>query len=124
MLNLKIVLLGFYFPASLLIAAIKMTPRELTIYETVGWAMVISFIGGMSAAYRTTNSVNDIFKSAINTTVLGACIALFATFWTIDRPGYAWLAIATSGLLSLGGLATIDWVQKTFKKQAEKRLDK
>ena len=120
MVNLKIVLLGFYFPASVFLAVYE--SKHLTITETVAWAMLISFIGGASAAYRTTNDLNILAKSALNTTVLGAVIALGATYWTLDHPAYNWLAIALSGLLSLGGLASIDWVIKVFRKQAEKKL--
>jgi len=122
MVNLKIVLLGFYFPASFFIGMIS--TRHLTIRETVGWAIAISFIGGFCAAYRNTNNLNLMFKSALNTAVLGAVVGLCATYWTDDKPELSWIAIGLSGLLSLGGLASIDWVTKLAKRQAEKRLDK
>ena len=124
--NLKIVLVGFYIPASAvalaetLIAQGLIEEVQLTTLEMVLWASAISFIGGVSAAYRSSIKVNDLLRSGLNTAVMGSCLAFVSTFWTLDRPALAWLTIGLSGLLSLGGLATVDWVSRQLRKRFEK----
>ena len=114
--NLKIVLFGFYGPAyAFLLAQNIISEVELTTLEMVLWASIVSFIGGIAAAYRTSNILNDIFKSGVNTGVMGACLAFAATWFTLEKPALAWLFIGLSGILSLGGLATIDWVVSLSK---------
>ena len=117
MINVKIVLFGFYFPAyAFLFAQNIISEVELTTLEMILWASVISFIGGIAAAYRSTNAVNDIIKSGVNTGVMGGCLAAVATWFTLEKPALAWLFIGLSGILSLGGLATIDWVVSLSKR--------
>ena len=124
--NIKIVLIGFYVPAYSFAALQWMIAQgiidevELTTIEMVLWASVISFIGGVSAAYRNSTLLNDLLRSGLNTAVLGACLAFVSTYWTLSRPALAWLTIGLSGLLSLGGLATVDWVSRQLKKRFEK----
>jgi len=121
--NIKIVLFGFYGPAyGFLVAQNIISEVELTTLEMVMWASVVSFIGGIAAAYRTSNIVNDIFKSGVNTGVMGGCLAFVATWFTLEKPALAWLSIGLSGILSLGGLATIDWVVSLSKNTIGKWL--
>ena len=114
--NLKIVLFGFYGPAyAFLVAQNIISEVELTTLEMILWASVISFIGGIAAAYRSSNKANDIFKSGVNTAVMGGSLAAIATWFTLEKPALTWLFIGLSGILSLGGLATIDWVVSLSK---------
>ena len=114
--NLKIVLFGFYSPAyGFLVAQNIISEVELTTLEMILWASVISFIGGIAAAYRSSNKANDIFKSGVNTAVMGGSLAAVSTWFTLDKPNLTWIFIGLSGILSLGGLATIDWVVSLSK---------
>jgi len=116
MINVKIVLFGFYFPAyAFLIAQNIISEVQLTTLEMILWASIISFIGGIAAAYRSSNSANDIFKSGVNTAVMGGSLAAVSTWFTLDKPNLTWVFIGLSGILSLGGLATIDWVVSLSK---------
>lgn len=129
MINVKIVLFGFYFPASLVmmyqwaLAQGLFSEVELTTLEMMMWASLISFIGGVSAAYRTSSFFSDLFRSGMNTMVMGACLAAISTYWTLDKPAFAWLVIGCSGILSLGGLATIDWLTKLIKQKIQKKVE-
>lgn len=121
--NIKIVLVGFYLPAYGTVIAQWMIAQglieevQLTTLEMVMWASIISFVGGVSAAYRSSTIINDLLRSGLNTAVMGACLAFVSTYWTLDKPALAWLTIGLSGILSLGGLATVEWFSQTIRKR-------
>ena len=127
--NIKIVLVGFYLPAYTTLLAQWMAAQglfsevELTTMVMVMWASVISFIGGVSAAYRSSTLLNDLLRSGLNTAVMGACLAFVSTYWTLSRPTLAWITVGLSGLLSLGGLASIDFINQQIKQRLKKKAD-
>ena len=129
MINAKIVILGFYFPAYTLMLIQWMIAQgiikevNLTSLEMILWASIISFIGGVSAAYRSSLKPNDLLRSGLNTAIMGGCLAAIATYVTLERPALAWLVIGLSGLLSLGGLATVDWVRQLAQKKFGKKIN-
>ena len=125
-INTQIVIIGYYVPVlvgAVIDAAVSKLPTatEPTLVEQVAWAASISFIGGVSAAWRISDEWQVLLKSGLNTAILGISIVMVATHFTDDKPALQWGVIGVSGLLSLGGLATVDWAVKLTRKRVESR---
>lgn len=98
-------------------------PANMTPAEMVTWAAIVSALGGVAAAWRTSNHIPDLAKTGANTAVLGASLVLLSSYWTTQNTTLAWSAIGLSGIISLGGLATVDWLVATARRWLEARAD-
>ena len=91
--------------------------------EAILWAAMVSVIGGGFSSLRSGRFDKfDILTVAGNTGVLGACIAMVGVFWSREHPELHWPIVGAVGILSLGGLASVDYVQSHARKFAEKRI--
>ena len=86
------------------------------------WAALVSFVSGLSAAYRKTININDLLRSAMNTAMMGGCLAAVASYFVLDKPALAWAVIGIVGLLSLGGLGIVDWAVSLAKSKVENKV--
>ena len=118
-LNVKLVLAGYLAPW-ILVAATDIVAVPMSPVEQAAWAAGVSFVGGLAAAWRTSNEYAVLTKTGVNTAILGVSIVMVSTYWTHDRPGLAYLVIGVSGLLSLGGLAAVDWAYEMTQKRINK----
>ena len=109
--------LAAYLPAILVAAGM---PLPLTPLELCMWAACVSAIGGFAAGWRVSDQWSEILKTALHTMVLGVGLVLSAAYWTVGGdPAMQWMAIGLSGVLSLGGLASIDWAVDLARRKAE-----
>ena len=118
--NLKIVLVG-HGGAAVFLAAID--PQVVPLGEMLTWAGIISFIGGFSSEWRRTNEWTHLTKAGLSTAVLGMGIVFVASNWATEYPGIVRMSVGFSAILSLGGLATVDWLHNLLKKRLEKEID-
>ena len=105
-----------YLPA---ILAASGMPLPLTPLELMGWAAFVAGIGGLAAGWRVSSHWPEIFKTGLHTMVLGVGLVLSTTYWTAGESVRQWTAIGLSGVLSLGGLATVDWAIDFARRKAE-----
>ena len=93
---------------------------DLSVRDTVIFAAVISVIGGIAAACREIQKDDDkalhVLKYALNTGVMGAAVALICAEQTLV-PRVVVLGVI--GVLSLGGLGTVDAVLRKVKRKAK-----
>jgi len=115
MKSLALVIAVYLFPVAQVIANGPAT--KLSVIELVAWAACVSMAGGMAAAWRESNQCSVIVKTGLNTMVFGISISLLSSHWTSQSASLAWSAIGASGLLSLGGLAIVDWAIALFQKR-------
>ena len=108
--------LAAYLPAILVAAGM---PLPLTPLELMGWAAFVSAIGGIAAGWRVSSHWPEIVKTGLHTMVLGVGLVLSTTYWTAGESVRQWTAIGLSGVLSLGGLATVDWAIDFARRKAE-----
>lgn len=99
--------------------------RILSPGEMFGWAAVVSLIGGIAAAWRNGNKpgVLDLLMVGLNTAVLGGCLAMVGYRWSSESPTLSWTIIGGCGILSLGGLAVVDWALSLAKSRIKKHVD-
>lgn len=108
-----------------LLAAVVATTRPLTIVEMVVWAAVLSFVGGCASSMRRTDverPILTLIQYGLNTGVMGASLAMMAWYWVAESPTMAWVIVGATGILSLGGLATIDAVVSVVRQRLEKKV--
>ena len=99
------------------------TATRLSVVEMVAWSACVSMAGGIAAAWRETHQCSTIVKTGLNTAVFGVSIILLSSYWTSQSAPLAWSAIGASGILSLGGLAIVDWGVDLVKRRVEVRAD-
>lgn len=96
---------------------------QMTQLELMAWAFGVSLAGGIASALRKRKvTATDIVKVGVNTGVMGLSLALIASNFT-DDPNSNWLIIGVCGILSLGGISTVDWVEETIRNKVGKRID-
>mgnify|MGYP006969552059 CR=1 FL=1 len=87
------------------------------------WATLIALIGGSASALRKGGaSFSDCLKVGSNTALLGGSVALIGYYWCKDDSSLSFLLLGAVGFMSLGGLATIDWLHDLARKRVEKRI--
>lgn len=95
----------------------------ITPVAMIGWCFFVSLLGGVAASLRKgTVDLFDVLKVGLNTGVMGGCLAMVATPWVRDNESFRWMIIGTCGILSLGGMATIDWVLDRFRQRIDREL--
>ena len=106
-----------------LIVATTMAP--LTVVEMVLWAAVLSLLGGVASSLRRADgNWRVMIQYGMNTAVLGASMTMVAHVWAQGDPVKSWAVIGGCGILSLGGLGTIDWLTNLVKRKIEKQVEK
>lgn len=92
-----------------------MTPKEVFC-----WAFFVSAFAGMAAALREEpKEALAILRVGLNTAVMGTCVSMVGYRWTATDPNTAWLLIGLCGILSMGGIASINWVVESVKKRLD-----
>jgi hypothetical protein len=104
-----------------------LTNPPMTARERVLYCCVIALVGGMLAASRGSRKAVTIVRTGFETAVLGVCLALMADRWVRDDTSLSYAIIAASGLLGMGGKASVDWVlewgRKIITKKANSYVD-
>lgn len=113
----KVVSVTIVFGFSLIASAQPVFPvRDLVVY-----AAVISVLGGVASGVRQTRDWYVLLQYGLNTAVLGVSLVLMSRYWIGDDESASYAALGGVGVLSLGGLATVDWATGTLKKWIAKR---
>jgi hypothetical protein len=127
MVNLKIVALGYYLPVvgTLLLAEFTLLDDDLTIGEMLVCSCAVSFVAGFAAGIRPDGfTASAVAKSALTTAIAGLCLAAVMAYFVLSNPPLAWITVGATGLISLGGLRTIDKIQKLTTEEVIDRVRK
>lgn len=90
------------------------------------WAGFVSLFAGMASAIRTKKASRealDILRIGLNTAVMGTCVSMLAYRWVMTDGPLMWSVIGGVGMLSMGGLASIDLVRDKFKQRINQKLN-
>tara|TARA_R110000803_G_C11962283_1_gene318872 strand:+ start:739 stop:1131 length:393 start_codon:yes stop_codon:yes gene_type:complete len=111
-----------FFPVAL--AAVVHELVLMTPLEMFGWAFAVSAFGGMASSMREKPTEPlAILRVGFNTAIMGCCLSMVGYKWTSEDPSAAWLVIGVCGILSMGGVASINWVLDRLKNKIGKTLD-
>lgn len=101
----------------------SMTDSVISPFELVVYSAGISLIGGVVAATRQKSDPWVPVNSGLNTMVMGASIAMIGYPLIHNYPEYLLAAVGVTGLLSLGGLKTVDWALGLLKQRIKKKAE-
>lgn len=90
--------------------------------EMVMYSGAISLAGGFAAALRLNHDRRTTITYGVNTMVLGASLSLMGYAVFHNHQHYLIASVGVSGALSLGGLASVDWVFGLLKSRIEKKV--
>lgn len=116
MTNIRV--LGVGVPLIAAADAVTMSPLQM-----LAWAVGLSFMGGFAAAWRTKHDWQSLVKTGLNTSIFGASFVLVLAQWTMGDAVLAWSAIGVAGVLSLGGMAVVDWGVEQAKKRIGRKIN-
>ena len=123
-----LVVIAYLLPA--LAIAASAGPVKMSLGEMLIGAGALAAAGGIAASFRIIDeatSVRDflkiLMKTCINTTVFGLSFGLIAWYLTSESQVLAAVSIGLCGLLSLGGLLTVEWGHSLAKRWIQARID-
>lgn len=86
------------------------------------WAAIISGVGGVANGMRKTRDWFSLLQSALNTGILGASLMLFAQYYTEGKPTLNLAALGFCGLISLGGMESVDFIVGLIRRKAKNEI--
>jgi hypothetical protein len=114
----------FVFSAMSLANAVVASRAPMTLSETLILSVIISLLGGVAAAIRQTKDLFVLLQFSMNTAVLGVSGVMVSHMAIGESYSAQLAAIGIAGILSLGGLSTIDWVRSLLQRGIESRIKK
>lgn len=96
-------------------------PEPLSIHQMVGYAAILSALGGLASGTRVTRDVYLLIQHVLNCCVLGLSLSLLSIWVFKENPTARWATIGGVGLMSLGGMKSVDLLLSVAKQKFEAR---
>jgi len=97
-------------------AAVAATAAPMPVRELITYATIISLLGGIASGIRHSKDWFVLLQYGLNTATLGVSVVLMSRYWIGDNDQATYAALGAAGILSLGGLATVDWASNILRK--------
>jgi hypothetical protein len=94
----------------------------LTTDRFILFAGVLACVAGVFAGCRETRDWFVLLQYGSNTGIMGAGLALVATFWVDEIFLYQMMALGMITMLGLGGLVTVDFVNNLTRKWVSNKV--
>ena len=92
-------------------------------WQLAGFAAAVSVVGGIASAMRRAEGqMASLVMYGLNMGVLGGSTALMAYGWVENSATRCWTVIGAVGLLSLGGMQSIDFVLGLLKSRIKQEV--
>ena len=98
---------------------IAVGPDPISIHDMVLYSAVLSALGGLASGTRVTRDVYLLLQHVLNCCVLGLSLSLLSIWWFGDNPTARWASLGGVGLVSLGGMKSVDWLLSMARRKFE-----
>lgn len=104
------------------LVVVSRSQEPMSVHDCIAMAALISFIGSAASATRKTWDWQLLLQSGLNSAVLGVSGALLSHAMIGESYTAQMTMLGVCGILSLGGLAVVDWAIGLVKSVVEKKV--